>query len=325
MAHLAADAPAVPGRAVLSRPSVTVLGPQRQPTVDRVLGSLDVRGPIALVTAGWQEREGDDAELLALTGGRAVNLRLHARWLDALQQDPGYARAESERRALLDDLQQLYLLRLDHALRALYATAERPGGNPRTRQMAVEDALAGVRLLDETHLARVRELGEEFSAERRPEDREVLARHREEVHADLSAAEGLLVAGGHVADLLHVLRLFHLAPHLPARVVAWSAGAMALTSRVVLFGDRAAQGPAHSEVYGEGLGVVDGLVLLPHARRRLRTGDLGRMSVLARRFAPASCVVLDDGVRIDLGPGGELPAGARVIHADGRIREVDRA
>jgi hypothetical protein len=100
---------------------------------------------------------------------------------------------------------------------------------------------------------------------------------------------------------------------------------MALTSRVVLFGDRAAQGPAHSEVYDEGLGVIEGLVLLPHARRRLRTDDLGRMSVLARRFAPASCLVLDDGVRVDLGPAGELPAQARVVGADGRIGEVGGA
>ena len=306
-------------------PAVTVLGPQRRPTLDRVLESLGVPGPIAVVTAGWQEREGDDAELLSLTGGRGVNLRLHGRWLDVLQRDGEYARAEREHRALLDDLQQLYLLRLDHALQAVYAIAERPGGYPRTQSMAVEDGLAAVRLLDESHLARVRELHDEFSADWRLEDREVVAHHREEVHAVLSAADCLLVAGGHVADLLHVLRVFSLAPHLPPRVVAWSAGAMALTSRVVLFGDRAAQGPAHSEVYDAGLGVIDGLVLLPHARVRLRTDDLGRMSVLARRFAPASCLVLDDGVRVDLGPHGELPQGARVIDADGRIGEVGRA
>jgi Peptidase family S51 len=306
-------------------PAITVLGPQRRPTVDRVLRALDVGGPIAMVTAGWQERESDDAELLSLTGGRGVNLRLHARWLDVLQEDGEYARAEREQRALLEDLQQLYLLRLDHALQAVYTTAQRPGGHPRTRQMAVEDALAMVRLLDSTHLARVRELHDEFYAAWRLEDRELVARHREEVQALLSAADCLLVAGGHVADLLHVLHLFHVAPHLPPRVVAWSAGAMALTSRVVLFGDRAAQGPAHSEVYDEGLGMIAGLVVLPHARRRLRTDDLGRMAVLARRFAPASCLVLDDGVRVDLGPDGELPPAARVVEADGRIREVGRA
>jgi hypothetical protein len=306
-------------------PAVTVLGPQRRPTVDRVLASLEVAGPIAMITAGWQERESDDAELRSLTGGRGVNLRLHDRWLEVLQQDGEYARAEREHQALLTDLRQLYLLRLDHALQAVYAMAQRPGGHPRTRQLAVEDALAMVRLLDSTHLARVRELHDEFFAAWHPEDRDAVARHREEVHADLAAADCLLIAGGHVADLLHVLHVFHLAPHLPRRVVAWSAGAMALTSRVVLFGDRAAQGPAHSEVYDEGLGVIDGLVLLPHARRRLRTDDRGRMSVLARRFAPSSCVVLDDGVRVDLGPGGELPPGARVVDADGRIGQAGAA
>jgi len=310
---------------VLSRPAITVLGPQRRPTVDRVLQSLGGSGPVALVTAGWQERESDDAELISLTGGRGVNLNLHARWLEVLQQDGEYARAEREHRALLDDLQQLYLLRLDHALQAVYGMAQRPGGHSRTRQMAVEDALAMVRLLDETHLTRVRELHDEFYAQWRLEERGIVARQREEVRDLLAEAECLLVAGGHVGELLHVLHVFHVAPSLPRRVVAWSAGAMALTSRVVLFGDRAAQGPAHSEVYDEGLGVVAGLVLLPHARRRLRTDDLDRMAVLARRFAPASCLVLDDGVRVDIGPDGELPPGARVVGTDGRIGAVGRA
>jgi hypothetical protein len=63
-------------------------------------------------------------------------------------------------------------------------------------------------------------------------------------------------------------------------------------------------------------------VLLPHARRRLRTDDLARMSVLARRFAPATCVVLDDAISLDLGTDGSLPPDARVVGADGRIDEV---
>jgi hypothetical protein len=90
---------------------------------------------------------------------------------------------------------------------------------------------------------------------------------------------------------------------------------------VVLFHDRAVQGPAQTEVFDAGLDVVRDLVLLPHARRRLRTEDAGRMSRLARRFAPAACLVLDDGVRIDLGPDGELPPQARVVGTDGRITE----
>jgi hypothetical protein len=53
--------------------------------------------------------------------------------------------------------------------------------------------------------------------------------------------------------------------------------------------------------------------------------DPVRMATLARRFAPARCVVLDDGVRLDLGGGGELPANARVIGSDGHLATVEAA
>jgi hypothetical protein len=302
-------------------PSITLLGPQRRPTLDRVLSSLDVGGPVAVVNAGWQEREADDAEIIGLAGGNAVNLRLFTRWVEVLSADPEYAAAEREHRMLLDELQQLYRLRLDHALQAVYAVAGRGGGNAGIQASAVEDALAAVRLLDATHLARVQELHDAFYDTWQLEARGPIAGHREEVRTLLAAAECLVVAGGHVGELVRVLHLFHLAPHLPRRVVAWSAGAMALTPRVVLFHDRAAQGASLTEVFDAGIGVVPGLVLLPHARRRLRTDDHLRMSVLARRFAPATCLVLDDGVRVDLGPDGALPADARVLGDDGLITE----
>ena len=302
-------------------PSITLLGPQRRPTLDRVLSSLGVEGPVAVVNAGWQEREADDAEILALAGGQAVNLRLFARWMTVLQADPEYAEAEREHRLVLDEMQQLYLIRLEHALQAVSAVASRTDGHAHTQAMALDDALAALRFLDTTHLARVGELQEAFYGTWRPEERGTIAGHREEIRALLSAAECLVVAGGHVGDLLRVLHVFHLSPHLPPRVVAWSAGAMALTPRVVLFHDRAAQGASLTEVFDAGIGVVPGLVLLPHARRRLRTDDHLRMSVLARRFAPARCLVLDDGVRVDLGPDGALPPDARLLGADGRITE----
>lgn len=303
-------------------PTVTLLGPQRRPTLDRALGGLDVQGPIAAITAGWQERESDDDELMSLLGGHGANLRLHARWMDVLQSDPDYARAEREHRVVLDELQQLYLLRLDHALRATYAIAQRTDGHPRIQTTAVDDALAIVRQVDEMHLGRVADLRATFREAWPPHDRDVVAKHREEVREALALADCLVVAGGHVGELLAVLDLFRVADQLPAHVVAWSAGAMALTERVVLFHDRAAHGPAQAELLDTGLGLVPGIVALPHARRRLRTDDLLRMSVLARRFAPARCLVLDDGVTVSLGNDGSLTDGARVVEPDGRIVEV---
>jgi hypothetical protein len=123
-----------------------------------------------------------------------------------------------------------------------------------------------------------------------------------------------------VGVLLHLLRLFAVPP--PPLLIAWSAGAMALTTRVLLFHDRAAHGPSHAEFLDAGLGWLGGCVLLPHARRRLRTDDGDRMAELAMRAAPARCVVLDDGVRLDLTGdigGGGLPPDARVVAPDGTI------
>jgi hypothetical protein len=92
----------------------------------------------------------------------------------------------------------------------------------------------------------------------------------------------------------------------------------------VLFHDFVPHGVAQTELMGEGIGLLRNLVPLPDARRRLRVNDRVRMSVLARRFAPARCVVLDDGVRVRLVDGG-LPAESRVVDHDGRITPFEAA
>jgi hypothetical protein len=305
--------------------TITILGPQRRPTLDQVVGRLDGDAPIAMITAGWQEREPDDAELDSFLGGRGVRLGLHARWMDVLERDVEFAAAELVHRAVLDEMRLLYLTQLDHALRSLYTVSQRADERPRTRNAAVADALDVVRLVDQQHVARIEAAHGDFYAAWRPEDRPVIADHREQVRGLLEATGGLVVAGGHVGELVRVLHLFQVAPFLPDTVVAWSAGAMALTERVVLFHDRAAHGPSHAEVYDEGIGLVPGVVFLPHARRRLLVDDHPRMSVLAARFAPATCVVLDDGMRLELGADGSLPTGARLIAPDGRIRALEPA
>jgi len=100
---------------------------------------------------------------------------------------------------------------------------------------------------------------------------------------------------------------------------------MALADRVVLFHDYAPHEVAQTEVFGEGIGIVRNLVPLPHARRRLRFDDRVRMSVLARRFAPAQCLVLDDGVRVPLAADGRLPDDARVVSEDGQVADAGAA
>jgi len=298
---------------------ITLLGPQRRPTVDQVVEGLDADTHFATVTAGWQEREPDDAELDGLLGGRTVNLKLYGRWLDIQERDPEFASAELEHRTYLEELRLLYLVQLESAGATIQLLARRNGDRPEAIQAALEDARAVIRLLDESHTSRVRAADEEFGERHEPAARPVIAEHRDDVLEILRGSAALVVAGGHVGVLLRALRLFGVGEAVPEVVIAWSAGAMALTDRVVLFHDRTPQGLSPSEIYGDGLGLIPDTVLLPHARRRLNIDDPLRMATLAQRFEPATCVVLDDGVRLNLEPDGGLPADARVLDHKGHI------
>ena len=129
---------------------------------------------------------------------------------------------------------------------------------------------------------------------------------------------------GVLADVLH---LFNVAAVLRSLVIAWSAGAMALADRIVLFHDRAPQGPGHPEVYGSGLSGLRDVVLLPHARARMLLDDTPRMAVFARRFAPARCILLESGTRLEVASdrGGGSPAGTRMLAEDGHISSLEAA
>jgi hypothetical protein len=290
---------------------IVLLGPQRRPTLEGVARSLGLSGAVATVTAGWQEREPDDGELGALLGGRAVNLALYRRWLDVRDRDPEYSAGERRLAGVLAELQEVYLLRLDYAMQAVYAVQRRSSSPD-----ALGEAVEAVRELDAAHLSRVNGARGEFFARLVPHERPVIAEHRAEVSAVLAEAAALVVTGGHVGVLAEVLHLFNIAAALNgAPVIAWSAGAMALADRIVLFGDRSPRGPGHAEVYGSGLSLLRDVVLLPHARARLLLDDTPRMAVLARRFAPARCVPLEAGTRIDVSADGAWPPGIRTIEA----------
>lgn len=299
-------------------PRTIVLGPQRRPVLGPVLAALGSdlpEGPVVTVTAGWRDREADDAELDTHLAGRSVNLLLWSRWLAVLEADPEFAAAQRTHQDVLDQLQELYLLQLDGALGAA-AEIARHGSPEPVRTAVLSDAEAAVRLVDARHLARVTEAEAEFADKYRPGARAAVARHRAEIFGVLSDAAALAVAGGHVGVLMRLLRIFAVTP--PPLVLAWSAGAMALTGRVLLFHDRAPHGPAHPEFAGAGLGLLPGCVFLPHPRRRLLLEDPVRTAMLARRAAPDRCVVLDDGVKLDL-TGAGLPAHARVLTVDGTV------
>jgi hypothetical protein len=293
-----------------------LLGPQRfLTTAGTVVGSLRPEGTVATVTAGWQDRESADDELDEVMGGRSRNLSLYARLFDVLESDEHFAAAALAHRDAMDELAGIYSLRLQRALDSVYVVARRPARQD-IAETAFADAVRGLRDIDEWYLRTVDQLYGELEAAAAPTSSEPVQRHREEVAEIVREAAVLAVAGGHVGILLRCLRLFAVAPReLP--VVAWSAGAMAMTERVVLYNDRGPQGVQGAEVWDRGTGRVRNIVAMPHARRRLRLDDPVHAKVLVHRFAPAACLLLDDGTNVEIGADGLVPEDARVLTETG--------
>jgi hypothetical protein len=280
---------------------IVLLGPQRlRPTLAGALDELGIDGPIATVTCGWQEAEDEEAEELGAGLDRPIiKLLLHQRSDDIFQRDPEFFEAYRGRQNELHQLQELYRLRLKHTLEAARELMRRVKGSDHILEPEREAALEAVRTLDSHHLERLREVHEKFKANWNPDDREVIAEHRAELAAELETASALVVAGGHVAVLLYRLRLLDMTKLIEnTPVVAWSAGAMALAERVVLFHDSPPQGQGNPELLEAGLGLAKGVLPFPHARRRLRVEDPVRVASLARRFAPNACVAMDEGAQL---------------------------
>src|SRR5207237_10696692 len=178
---------------------------------------------------------------VSAAGGRAVSLARCRRWLDVRDRDPEYRAGEQRLAGVLAGLQELYLLRLDYTLQAVYAVQRRAAGGSGD---ALGEAVEAVRELDAAHLRRVNEARLEFFDRLRPHDRPVIAEYRAAVSAVLGDAAALVIAGGHVGVLAEVLHLFNVAAALNgtarngAPVIAWSVGAMTLPAGLVLFPDR---------------------------------------------------------------------------------------
>ena len=290
-----------PARPSTKHPDQTIwlLGPQRlKPTLLPAVEEQGLRGRIATVTAGWQEREPEDYELHTHLARRSINLHLYERAEHLFQRDPILAERYHARQVRLRELQSYYDLRLRHMMEACKALDLRTE-NGETLEGERARAMDVVRRLDWEHFERIREVHQETDAQLVPARHPELKRHQEEVAKTVAQCDGVAIAGGHVAVLLNRLRLFDLGAAIGTKpVFAWSAGAMAVVERIVLYHDSPPQGPGNAEVLEYGLGLLRGVVALPHAHRRLLLDDAGRVSRFARRFDPAWCIAMEDGATI---------------------------
>jgi hypothetical protein len=306
--------------------SAILLGPQRHvrlvaDALDRVVPADD--RPVALVSAGWEEREAEDHEFRAHVARPVVNLEVYARVERIFERDRELLGAMRERHDTLRRVQDHYRVRLTGAMDAARELLRRPGPDVWLTAERL-DALVTLQRIDSQHVGRVAQVHGEFEERWRPAERAAVLREKIALQRQLAAASSLCIAGGHIAVLLHRMRLFDvLGLHGERPVVAWSAGAMALCERIVLFHDTPPQGSAHAEVMEGGFGVVPNIVALPHAKVRLDVTDERNVQLFARRFAPALCVLLDDGARLDWdGRRWSAQAETRRLSTEGWIEEV---
>lgn len=275
-----------------------MLGPQSSVrTVPDVVRDFGLTGAdVATVTAGWEERERDDADLDQDLGGKSRNLALFPRAEDVFRHDKELRRAMYRRYDQMNEQAAFYRAQLAPLMATLRELEQRIAAGDAHLEPERENCVRLVTQLDEHRMRRVDEFDAEVFVALRLAERRDIARHRTEIARILDGVGALLVAGGHVGILLNRLRLFgvlELARDLP--VIAWSGGAMVMTERVVLFHDRPPVGEGNPEVHVRGLGLARGVVALPNASRRLDLSDHARLGAFSARFSGVPCLALDPG------------------------------
>lgn len=286
--------------------TIALLGPQgTAPDVGAVISELGIRGPVALVRAGYQERESDEAELVTALGVPAINLTLHARGNAVFQSATEFTAAYQARQQRLRHMQGFYRTRLDGTEDAARKISVRYV-DPELLEQEEKVSVDQFRHMDGDHLERCQALRAAFDKTWSPDRVEPLAQHRREVRELMATTDALVIAGGHVASLLNRLQLFDVLGNVGDKpIIAWSAGAMVLTDRIVLFHDYPPYGSDIAQVLDAGFGLAPGFVVLPDPRRRINLDARTGIQRFARRMAPATCVAMDHGARL-IFESGEL-------------------
>lgn len=299
-----------------------LLGPQTpESNLREAIETLRFSGPIVTITAGWRDSEGEINDLQDAIGSPVEDLMIYRRAEEVFSAEPELKALQRARQDKLMELQRLYRMRLTPSMTAARKLL-RAVGEPDLLRLEQRAAISQVRALDRHHVRRIAAIHDEFDRRRAALNVPHATARREAVQQRVAAAGLVLIAGGHVAVLLNRIRLFRLAALLAQKpVIAWSGGAMVLADRIVLFHDNAPQGKRDAEVLDAGLGIVSGLVPLPHAKSRLDWSNRTRMALFSRRFAPSICCTLDNGAMIQLKNNCVISAGnSSAITRTGRKR-----
>ena len=281
-------------------PRRLLLGPQRPIlNLKDAVQKADVPdGPIAVISAGWQEAEGDIDDVREVVGRELVDLGLYHRAETLFENDALLRAAYRARQDRLVELQRLNRLRLKQLMIAA-REALRAEGDESLISAERRHAVSQLRALDRHHYQRICQIHSTFDREFSVDAYAPLAEAVDPVRSILIDCPTVLITGGNIAVLANRMRLFDAGPMLEDKhLIAWSAGAMVLTERIVLYHDRTPLVRRDAELFGPGLNLLPGFVFLPDAKRRLRKSDEVRMALFSRRFSPDACVTLDSGTAL---------------------------
>lgn len=285
---------------------LVLLGHQRpRPRVAEALAQFGCHGRVAVISAGWRHDEPELGALQRDLGQPLVHLPLY-RWFDEITvDDTTLGTAYSARQRRIIAYKSAYREQISHAMGAVAAMQLRVARNPDLHEPELQFTHRVLRAIDSRALVRVEEIRSEFPATATPWMMPAVKRRHDEIASVLSDVDAVLIAGGHVGVLRNRMFFFGLDKLLPetlaagTAVVAWSAGVMALTDRIVLFYDDPPEGKGHAEMFDYGLGLVSGIRPFPHAKQRLRVSDPARMARLVQRLSPAPVIAMEAGAWLE--------------------------
>jgi peptidase E len=312
---------------------IYIMGPQRPtPNLPEVLEERLPDGPLCVISSGWRHDEEDLEALQADLKRDLLPIPLY-RWFDSLgSKEPELAKQHADRQRMIRRFKKMYRMHL-HTLLDLWTRTQDFKDESTAAFFGSEEKFAcqSVQSIDRHALERLDGLRNLFPELSTPWTHPSALPYFQEIRERLDRSSGLLITGGHVAILRNRMFFFGLQKLLAdfiakgKPIFSWSAGAMALAEKIVLFYDDPPEGEGHAELLDSGLGFLPA-IFLPHAAERLDLGDRERISRFSRRFAPDTCIALESGALLsydgksfqDLGPaksvrkleeGGLVPFG----------------
>lgn len=311
-----------PGRNGERSQPLLLLGEQlEQPSLASALERWGIDGPVALVSAGWEEDETDDQWVGKATGRTVVNALLYGLADRLFAADPEVLQLLRTRQDEMRRLREVNKIQLDHLLAIARELLKREFAGEAVGGPA-NLTLEQVRAVDREYLVLVDEVITRYDRMIDPKARPSVCHYRDEVLQRVHQCQALLIAGGHAGVLLNRLSLSRLLKHLAVPVIAWSGGAMAMGDRLVFYHQFIPHATGDAELSRHGMKWFHSLLPFPRADERIKLDSQVEVALLARRFQPDVCLALDHDSSLEWDARSLVRAvGVRELQAGGHVTE----